>query len=633
MESNIQQYSVENWIKKLNALNAVFLTEKENFSQELGIISKRLKLLETQRITIAFVGQSKAGKSMILNALIGKKLVQSHEHNCTFFGLKIQPCDCTPVLFTKEMQKEQWIIGEDEVQKKIEEINKEERYRKKTMILEGLNSKKNENIWTLQTFMKAFERDNTKYKLKEELRFLEFCDLPGISDDILNFNVEEMKNNMETIAVYEEKRMSGKNVENRQFNHIFSEINPQILILVMDVNNMKDIESFIDYFKQSLFKGKKRGKIKQIMENNNFIILINKADDIKSTTTKKDVLETIFQKFSVITEFQNKNLKEEKSDDFFKRVNVFFVSSKIALESVYFTEELETKLRDIYIKLKKDSEFIEKAISQQKEKFKNQTDYKPTSNFEDFLENLQNKIKEVFSEQIAKSLEEDLMYLEDTKNSFLGKKDYLQDNSSGFLQENIRNSFFETQSTKLLKVNESQINLIINKVCEKLNENTNILSKYDKSIIKEKYFDFVDSCSEAISTANEHISENFQIYANEISNIFKPTPKFQAFLNGKIVYIIKNCEKKLKGKKDENLYGFLPNDITYFRHWIFRKIATFFTLTKTFLTIMEKFFAQFNYKLNKNVKMEMKENYNKHFKEPMQMIINDSLRLLKGKYA
>ena len=287
----------------------------------------------------------------------------------------------------------------------------------------------------------------------------------------------------------------------------------------------------------------------------------------------------------------------------------------------------------IYIKLKKDSEFIEKAISQQKEKFKNQTDYKPTSNFEDFLENLQNKIKEVFSEQIAKSLEEDLMYLEDTKNSFLGKKDYLQDNSSGFLQENIRNSFFETQSTKLLKVNESQINLIINKVCEKLNENTNILSKYDKSIIKEKYFDFVDSCSEAISTANEHISENFQIYANEISNIFKPTPKFQAFLNGKIVYIIKNCEKKLKGKKDENLYGFLPNDITYFRHWIFRKIATFFTLTKTFLTIMEKFFAQFNYKLNKNVKMEMKENYNKHFKEPMQMIINDSVRLLKGKYA
>ena len=41
--------------------------------------------------------------------------------------------DCTPMLFTKEIKKEQWIIGEDEVQKKIQEINKEERDRKKTM--------------------------------------------------------------------------------------------------------------------------------------------------------------------------------------------------------------------------------------------------------------------------------------------------------------------------------------------------------------------------------------------------------------------------------------------------------------------------------------------------------------------
>ena len=218
MESIIQQNRVENWIKKLNALKEVFLSEKESFSDELRIIDKSLEILRTQRINIAFVGQSKAGKSLILNALIGKKLVQSHEHNCTFFGLTIQPHDCTSVLFTKEMKKEQWIIGEDEVQKKIQEINKEERERKKNMILEGTVSKKKENIWTLQTYMKAFEREKTKNKLKEELGFLEFCDLPGISDDIINVSPEDMKKNMEKISVYEERGIAGlKNVENRPF--------------------------------------------------------------------------------------------------------------------------------------------------------------------------------------------------------------------------------------------------------------------------------------------------------------------------------------------------------------------------------------------------------------------------------
>ena len=39
--------------------------------------------------------------------------------------------------------------------------------------------------------------------------------------------------------------------------------------------------------------------------------------------------------------------------------------------------------------------------------------------------------------------------------------------------------------------------------------------------------------------------------------------------------------------------------ITYFSHWIFRKIASFFTLANNFLKIMESFFAKFDHKLKK----------------------------------
>lgn len=634
MECIAEQYKVDRWIKELNTLNEVFLTEKENFSNELCMISNWLKFLETTRINVALIGQSKAGKSMILNALIGKKLLQSSEHNCTFFGLKIQPHTDNSVLFPTEINRDQWIFGDENVQKKIQEINEQERNKKKIGIMKSSFSKTKENIWTLKTFMKAYEREKTKTKLKEELRFLEFCDLPGISDDIINWSPEDIKTNMNEIYSYEEKtKKSRKNIENLKFNLIFREINPQILILVLDVNKMKDMESFITYFQESLFQGKERAKIKNILENNNVMILINKADEIKKNNTKDLVLEMVFQSFASLTKSENTNLKEEPRDDYFKRVNIFFVSAKIAQESVFLTNERETKLRNQYLILKKESEYIEKEVSKQKEKFKNQTDYNAASNFEDFLENLQNKIKKVFSEQIATNTEELIIELKQRKNGFLDKKEYLQDNPNGFLKENIKNNNFEKRFSQLLEENEKQFQRIIDNIYKKFENNRKILSEFDPFILKEKYFDFVDNCSETILEAYKQISENFKIYANELSNIFKPTPKFQAFIYEKIIYDIKNCQKKLNEKKDENLYGFLPNDINYFKYWIFRKIVAFFTNSYSFLQQMRMFFERFDRKFNKHIRKELEKHYNKYFKEPAQKTINDSLRLLRGKYA
>ena len=117
----IQESKVDLWKQELKKYTYIFEKNRDLFKDELKIIQECYQIIE-KKISIAFIGPPKAGKSRFLNSMIGKEYLQTDDQNCTFFGLKIQPTFNSPVLFTKNDKKNDGIKDEDAIKKNIKEI-------------------------------------------------------------------------------------------------------------------------------------------------------------------------------------------------------------------------------------------------------------------------------------------------------------------------------------------------------------------------------------------------------------------------------------------------------------------------------------------------------------------------------
>ena len=293
---NLKERKINIWKNSLKRYQEIFETKNKEFAQELSII-KNTKVILDEKITIVLIGQTKAGKSNILNALIGKNLLQCDDQNCTFFGIKIQPSFEKPVFFSNSSNK---IQGDEAIKKEIEDLNKKERENETNFVLEdkAIHQEVFRKIWTLQTPMKVFGRNKTLQEIRDEFEFLEVCDLPGISDAELKWNLKDISKAFKKMINYEQ-RDNLENVNKLKFNEILRKINMDIIILVVDLNLTNNLKNFFKYFKKSLFEGEDKAKVKKILQNNHMLIIINKMDNIEKKLMKKSTKKRkrLFGKF------------------------------------------------------------------------------------------------------------------------------------------------------------------------------------------------------------------------------------------------------------------------------------------------------------------------------------------------
>jgi len=626
----IQESKVDLWKQELKKYTYIFEKNRDLFKDELKIIQECYQIIE-KKISIAFIGPPKAGKSRFLNSMIGKEYLQTDDQNCTFFGLKIQPTFNSPVLFTKNDKKNDGIKDEDAIKKNIKEINLSERQIMKKTVEKTL-LKTSTKIWTLQTPIKAFSRNGNYKTRREAYDFIELYDLPGISDYNLKFTPTDIAEHFDIVNEYESK--SGLEMPDKlKFNEIIKTLDLDIIVLLLEVSEMKNIKEFFQYFKKSLFQGEQRAKFKEILEKNNLLIVVNKADLIEKNTDeeikekKNEILHRIFKEFNLGVEFWNKNNYPKKSEieedyeSFLKNHMITFTSAEIAFASMVFAQ---SNIDDIKKNFSKRPEIIEKKIEEKRKQYELTEKYHKDSGFEEFVDNLSKKINSIFNDKIENEIEAKLDYFKRRKKIFDGLHSYLKDNEQGYLKSHSKE--IEYKLSLYMKEKQNNFEDDMKKIYCDFDD---IYKRYQKIIdIKSKYYDFVKECSLLIKSNKEKAVEKYSNYASSIMELFPNLPNLKEFLDGKLNYYLNEIRRKNSKRIDEILYSFLPDDIDYFRIWIIWKIVSFFTKKDSFERKWKSFLIKYHKRVE-HIQKNMKEDFEKEFNQKLVSIVMEMWDLAK----
>jgi len=215
-------------------------TVSEPISGLFGIQTEFDALFENfkKKLSIALFGMTNSGKSTLLNALIGKEILEHDTQECTFFGTKIRASLQPNMKFYEHSDESKKFESFEEIQKQIKFLNKEQRAK----------IQKEKDLWALETELKAFTRSKTFNTIKDIYEFIEFIDLPGV-DDI------DLKDVKETDEFTTKKTVDCK------FGNVLEKMDVDAFIIVLDYKNQDSIKKFFEYFKFQLFQGKNKKKI------------------------------------------------------------------------------------------------------------------------------------------------------------------------------------------------------------------------------------------------------------------------------------------------------------------------------------------------------------------------------------
>ena len=411
------------WQEKLQEYKTLFLNEKQEQVSNLKLIDNTLKLLQ-ERISFAFIGPVKAGKSTVINAILGKSFLTAEVTACTFFATKIRPCSGDSLKFYAENCPEQVLNNFQDIKKKVKELNDNHRLQKRNT---------NEKVWILEAPCIGLSKGELSDKLKDILPFIEIIDLPGISDD-----------------VYQKKNSENSNEEafENQFNEMIKVIDIDALTVVFDITQSHEMEKFARYFRMNLFKGANRFKLYSAFERKSVIKIVNKFDvpkDEEKEEAKQKIQDMIFRKFDCVLNKKNINFLQKfgiffsknselydveviSQQEYNTRFNKFmkdsrfsFVSAGQALKSIEInTEDLEA-FKKMLTKAKKSPAEIDQSLATYKKTLVEESKYDSDTNFESFINSLIEVSQIVYQNKFKNILMKNLAYLEVEKQDFLRK--------------------------------------------------------------------------------------------------------------------------------------------------------------------------------------------------------------------
>jgi len=628
---------VDFWKTELKTYEEILQKKPAEFKKDLENIQTYRRLF-LKKIGIAFIGPTKAGKSRFLNAMIGTDYLQSADQNCTFFGLKIQPTTAEPaVLFTDPSKKNtEGFQGEEAIKKQIKQINFSERDNTKSDVLE-IEHEVLKKVWTLQTPIKAFLRNGNYIIRREAYTFLELFDLPGISDDMLKWSIDDISKNFEKFAKYEKKN-GLEDVEKLKFTEIVRKLNIDIIVMVLDATDIPHIKEFFAYFNKSLFRGKQRAHFKEIVQKNRLLIVLNKVDaigkdgnsDQEIKEEKNQIIQRIFEAFLLNDNLNSEFSKEKVSsnDKLFEQFKtnhkITFVSANKAFDNMVFSESKIEKIKTCF--KNKTNDIIKKEIEEARKINEKNEKYHVDSGFEEFLKNLNETIHTVFQEKIENEIEINLNYLKQVKSIFDDLFSCFKDNEQGELKSN----FKDIEKTMLAYKKQNEVSFDTEK--EQINiEFKEIFKNYSKNTkdIKSNYYVFVQDCFLLIKGSKEKIYASYSAYINKVLSLFPNHPELQKAFKAKLDYSLNQIIRKKDKRFDKILFSFLPDDINYYRIWFVWKIVSTFVEKGSFERKWKVFLSTYYDRLNKKIIDNIEKDYKAEFTQDLVEVTKDSWNLIK----
>lgn len=577
--------------KKLKEFQDLFLSgDKIKFQTELDIIDKALKNLE-KRISFAVVGPPKSGKSLFLNALIGKELLESNDLNCSFFALKIQTREGEPFLFDS---KNIPILGN--IKESIKKQNEIEREIKKQNLLK--NGKNEVQVLELRTPIKGLLKTKDCHDIKKCYSFIQFIDLPGINDDTIHYSSEEIINYSKKIQSLQNQD-NGENVSKNRFLECIDKITIDFLIFLLSVDQIHRLNTFFTETKQKLFSGSRQAAFDKLRNEKRIIILINKSDklekndgNLEKTKIKKRIFyqfygKNIDKKEECIININDVEEEKKRIETFENDYKVRFISSMDAFKQIIFDEENEkNKLKGTF-----QNEEIALMLKKMKIKAENFDSYAKSSEFNEFLLDINKMIPDIFKEKIQNELDSYFHQLEYSKKIFLNRnKDLI---CKDFMRKNFKT--IEKKFEKEFENSKLIIDEIIKKVPIKLKNIENM--KKDNIIhIQDSYFEIVSSFFQVFEQTLKNIQGEYQQTIENCLNDLNEAAAIKNYFKNFLDPLLEDTKKNSSREAENLLFDFIPSGINYSRNWIIYFIYSLFTKNEKFKSCWEQFINQLDSK-------------------------------------
>ena len=488
-----------NWqiINSLEVLYGVFKDSKIDISEINDLANELLKTIRYLKtydsVYIPFLGPSNAGKTTLINGIIGKEILPTSMKECTKRGIIISYCNSDEIIIGRANFKEEIICGHLFYS-----------FEKKNIIGRGLEQVKE----TLKGLNYQFSDKKEDFFYYITTRIKLFEDL-GFDDDYKNMI------NLIDFPGYGTKNIYEKEI----YNKVMSFSNSFIFVvrnsLIKEKMNKSKINEIFNQAKQQ-----KKNSSSQFA--NSCIFVFN--NDNSNSTTEQDIKNAKKDIHEIIDGVEESNIKV----CFF---NAKYYSNFCSIKDYFFNlrNSLKSEMNDYLLyktKIFTHPESIKGKIC------KSFCDY--------FSKKLNDKIKSSgFGNKISKKQQKDPNVEKQLSDIFQelnikGEKDKFTQIIS-FARENLPNLNFykESNSTELKSLFYLQIYLIFFNMQEafkvKINEITSTLDLFFRKDITDRNNDLKSV-------------ENFKDNINKIQNLLKEEIK-----NGKvkIIYLIENFKEKV----------------------------------------------------------------------------------------
>ena len=545
----------------------------QNLSYEVKKLIEYLKIYDV--IFIPFLGASNAGKTTIINGIIGKDILPCDLNECTKRGIIIRYTDSNEITLRKANFREEYFFKKPYYYFEADHIIAKGEHQV-TETLKGLNYEFNKNeedsFYYIKTRIKLFDDMGLDKTLKEMIYLIDF---PGYG--------------------------TGNVFEKEIYNKVMSICNSFIFVVRNSVIKEKNAKRILD----SIFQQAKEQKKKlssQFIKSCLFVL----NNDIDQSSTEEDInkakgdirniIKGVEEKDINLCFFNakyysnycynynyyfnwNNSLNVEYKNFQYIRTRIFSNPSAIDLMinntfNEYLLSILAKKAKQFDIKIQKDqkiSENVEKQVNESFElvEFENlrSPDYK-------------NKIMKILSfcqENIDKLKTLKESNINEFKLTFISQLNYVNHCMQDELRENMENvisildMFFDRDFTErkkdLKEIDEfvKKIEKNKNSIISLLNENKNkvlLMEKSYKENVMKSLKDKKENLEKLLSTKNyEEILE--EINKEMINNIGDLNLKIQEYLNYNDTECLKLFEeakqlinKFIEGKRNISIYKF-----------------------------------------------------------------------------
>jgi len=516
-----------------NKINAVQTTNDKlnNLTEELAKTIHFLKIYNV--IILPFLGPSNAGKSTIINGIIGKDILPVYQNECTKRGIIIGYSKSEePLIYKASFVEQKDILGKTNYYFNLETnniIGEGEQQVKETLNSLNLefNEKKEDSFYYVTTKIKLLDDLNLNESLKEMIYLIDF---PGFGT---NNKFEENDIYIKTLSICN--------------SFIFVVRNS----VIKENSCQRQLNSLFEYAQQNCF-------ISKFVKSSLFIL----NNDLDQSTTENDLNQVCDD---IIQMIYNKNMNLDDIKNLRKDIKLCFFNAKYYYNfcsNYNYFYDLDNLLHKEYKNYK-----VSKYHYYQNPKSNKQT--KDKGFFEYFIKNLKNKVKNTFHEKITnkflKSIEIDKKFIEESIiyfNKIINEENLDDKTKFNEKQDEILKLIFygqnkaldlktlkESNIDKFKEILESQINYINeikqNELIEKIENTVNTLDLFFRKDFNERKKDIgeINDLSEKLNKIEKKISlllESIQIDINNI--IYQYRDKISNSLKEKKNYLIERLE-------------------------------------------------------------------------------------------